>query len=196
MHGLINRSIQFFITEAYGPEQWRGIAEAADVPVEGFEPMLWYDDGVTETLLEATSLQMEKTLDVILEDLGTFLVSNAKLEPLRRLLRFGGETYVEFLHSLDELRGRARLAVPDLEVPDLELVDDGGDSYRLICRWRLPGVGHLMIGALRAMADDYGALVLLDYTGWDIDGNDALHIDLLDSGFAEGRSFDLAVPAE
>ncbi len=196
MHGLINRSIQFFLCETYGDDVWRDVAEAIDIGVDGFESMLRYDDGITLALLESISLQLDKPQEVILEDLGTFLVSNTKLEPLRRLLRFGGDSFVEFLHSLDELRGRARLAVPDLEMPGLELRDDGQGAYRLICHWHMPGAGHLMLGILRAMADDYGALVLLDYTGWDVEGNDCLHIDLLDSGFAEGRSFKLAMPAE
>ncbi len=196
MHGLINRSIQLFITDTYGPAIWAKGADLAGAPPAGFEAMLHYDDVVTEKLLQGFSEMLDKPLEMLLEDLGTFLVSNPKLEALRRLLRFGGDSFVEFLHSLDGLRDRARLAVPDLEVPELEVFDDGENAFRLICRWRLPGGGHLMIGVLRAMADDYGALVLLDYSGWDVDGHDAIHIDLLQDSFSSGRHFRLALPME
>lgn len=192
MHGLINRSIQSFVTETYGCAAWRAVAQRSDVGVAGFEAMLHYDDTVTHAVLEAVTVQLDKPLEMVLEDVGTFLVSNSKHEPLRRLLRFGGETFVEFLDSLNELNGRARLAVPDLEVPELEVEDHGGGAFKLRCRWHFPGACHVMMGILRAMADDFGALVLLDYVEGDVPGHGHLSIDLLDSRFAAGRDFDLA----
>ena len=44
---------------------------------------------------------------------------------------------------------------------------------------------------LRAMADDYGALVLLDYAEPQ-DGLETVAIRLLDAAHAEGRRFSLA----
>jgi len=194
MHGLINRSIQCFVHDTYGQPLWNDVAEQCGVGPDGFEAMLRYDDALTEAVLGAVSEKLDKPRDVLLEDMGTFLVSNPRLEAIRRLLRFGGETFLEFLHSLDDLSGRVRLAVPDLEVPDLELLDDGQHSFRLICRWHFPGAGHLLTGILRAMADDYGALVFLEYSG-EQDGVETLQIELLDSEFAEGRSFKLSMRA-
>jgi hypothetical protein len=43
---------------------------------------------------------------------------------------------------------------------------------------------------LRAMADDYGALVLLDHRGAD-SKRAVIEVRLLDPAFADGRSFDL-----
>lgn len=196
MHGLINRSIQLFISETYGASVWVKGAEKAGAPSDGFEAMLSYDDGATQKLLVVFSEMLDKPVETLLEDMGTFLISNQMFGPLRRLLRFGGENFVEFLHSLDGFQDRARLAIAGLDVPELELFDDGSGSFRLTCRWHLPGAGHLLIGVLRAMADDYGSLVLLDYTGWDMDGHDTIHIDLLDDGFASGREFHLAAALE
>ena len=192
MHGLINRSIQSFVTETYGDAAWRAVAARAGVGPDGFEAMLTYDDSVTDALLDAASAHLDKPAEALLEDLGTFLVSNSKFEPLRRLLRFGGETFADFLASLDELHGRARLAVPDLDVPEIELDAAGAGTFRLRCRWGRPGACHVMMGVLRAMADDFGALVLLDYIEGDRPGDGMVSIDLLDSRFAAGRSFSLA----
>ena len=41
------------------------------------------------------------------------------------------------------------------------------------------------------MADDYGALVLLDHEGTR-DGTELIRISLLDSDFAQGRDFSLS----
>lgn len=192
MHGLVNRSIQAFLVDTYGPDLWNRLAAECGVGADGFEAMLHYDDKLTHKLLDATADALKKSRDMLLEDLGTYLVSNPSVEGVRRLLRFGGETYVDFLHSLDELNGRAQLAVVDLEVPQLELHEDGFGQYCLTCRWSFPGAAALMTGILRGMADDYGALVIMDTIARDPHGNGVVKLELLDSGHAEGRSFQLA----
>lgn len=194
MHGLINRSIQCFVQDTYGEACWRRISEAAGIGPDGFEAMLCYNDALTDAVLDAVSDRLDKPRDAVMEDLGTFLVSNPRLEPVRRLLRFGGETFTEFLMSLDDLPDRARLAVPDLEVPELHLVEDTPSTFRLFCRCHFAGACRVMMGILRAMADDYGALVLLEHAGEAGDGA-LLRIELLDCSFAEGRSFTLVRPA-
>ena len=85
------------------------------------------------------------------------------MNPLRRLLRFGGVTFTDFLYSLDELQGRSVLAVPDLEMPVLSITCNAEDSFALTCGPGWPGLGHVMLGVLRAMADDYGVLAVLEH---------------------------------
>lgn len=153
--------------------------------------MLVYDDDLTEKVVDAACVVLRKPRDMLLEDLGTYLVSHPNLERLRRLLRFGGETFADFLHSLDELPERSRLAVPDLDLPDLELIQVDDDTFQLSCYWDRPGFGHVLVGLLRTLADDYGALVYLEHLGLKM-GRETLSISLLDSGFASGRRFDLA----
>ncbi|MBL4915881.1 heme NO-binding domain-containing protein [Szabonella alba] len=191
MHGLINRAVQCYLRDTFGAGRWRDIARESRIGVENFEPMLLYPPGTTEALITAASRVMGRPRDALLEDMGTYLVSNPQLEALRRLLRFGGSDFEEFLHSLEDLPGRGRLALPDLALPDLVLTAREAGRYRLRCRSDLPGTGYVMIGLLRAMADDYGALALLDYLGAAGDCED-IGIELLETGFAEGRAFDLA----
>ncbi|TCM86161.1 heme NO-binding domain-containing protein [Rhodovulum steppense] len=191
MHGLVNRAIQCFLSETYGRECWTRVARAAEVDPGGFEAMMSYADELTEAVLESAVARLDLPREMILEDLGTFLVSHPDLEPLRRLLRFGGETFLDFLFSLDDLPERARLAVPDLELPELELAEDAEGGFAIRCKGSWPGAEFVLQGMLRAMADDYGALVLLDVV--DREGGEAtVTISLLDSAFHEGRSFSLA----
>ncbi|MGC1489554.1 MAG: heme NO-binding domain-containing protein [Albidovulum sp.] len=190
MHGLINRAIQNFLGDTYGDMLWHAVAEEAGVGAQGFEAMLRYEDAVTDAVLDAASRQLAKPREALLEDLGMFLVS---LEPLRRLMRFGGVDYVDFLSSLDELRDRARLAVSDLDMPDLTLTARGANHFVLSCRAAHPGFAPVFNGVLRAMADDYGALALIDL-GPEEDGEGKIAIELLQSQFASGRRFDLARP--
>jgi len=194
MHGLVNRSIELFLADTYGQSAWKEILRRADQDGEGFEPMLSYDDEVTYAVLEAAVATLEKDMASLLEDLGTFLISNSKVQALRRLLRFGGVNFSEFLLSLDELPGRTRLAVSDLDLPDLEIIEDGSDRFVLKADQKWLGIGHVLVGVLRAMADDYGALVFLEFEGAE-NGVETVSIQLLETAFSEGREFQLSQKA-
>lgn len=119
MHGVINRSIECFVTTTYGKPVWQDVVSGAAIGFDHFEGMLIYEDHVTEAVLQEACKATNQDRFAFLEDLGTFLVSDSSFETVRRLLRFGGMTFVEFLSSLDDLRGRAMLALPDLEMPEL-----------------------------------------------------------------------------
>lgn len=191
MHGLINRSIQCFLRDSFGAEVWDAVAREARLGFSGFESMLTYDPGVTERVIDAAVTVLGRPRESILEDLGTYLVSHRNVEAVRRLLRFGGVTFGDFLNSLEDLPERARLAVPDLDLPDLMLSEGPGGTAILETHSRLEGMGHVAVGLLRAMADDYGALVLLDHLGGE-GGWEKISIRILDRAWSPGRRFDLA----
>jgi hypothetical protein len=194
MHGLINRAIQAFVCATYGESRWMDVMHASNLGFTEFEAMLIYTPEQSGKLLDALEKVLERPLSEMLEDMGTYLVSNPEVESLRRLLRFGGVTYVEFLHSLDDLPDRARLAVSDLNLPALELLDHGQGKFSLLCQSGLPGYGSVMMGVLRAMADDYGDLVFLEHSGLH-EGAEQISITLVETDFAEGRSFELGAGA-
>jgi hypothetical protein len=191
MHGLINRSIQCFLRDTYGAAVWEDVARTAQLGFDSFEAMLVYEPSLTDAVLQAASHVLHRPRDTVLEDLGTYLVSHRNLEPLRRLLRFGGVTFVDFLHSLEDLPERGRLALPDLDLPALALADLGGGDFEVTVTGMFAGVGHVVTGLLRAMADDYGALVMLDHVGLQ-GGAETVTVRLLDQSFARGKRFDLA----
>ena len=194
MHGLINRAIERFVRDTYGRDIWGLVTARAELDFSEFESMLSYDDELTDRVLATIEVVLDKPREDVLEDIGTYLVSHPKVEALRRLLRFGGVDFTDFLHSLDDLPDRARLAVPDLDVPDLELREHGALQYSLICTSARAGYGHVVIGLLRAMADDYGALVMLEHKG-NRDGAEIIEVSLLTMEHATGREFDLSVGA-
>lgn len=191
MHGLINRALECFVRDTYGPARWAEVAQRAGLEFSGFEAMLRYDPALTEAVLSSMAAVLDRPRDEILEDVGTYLVSHPNTESLRRLLRFGGVTFSDFLHSLDELPDRATLAVEDLELPRMELSDGPENSFELRLARGPFGFGHVMVGVLRAMADDYGALVMLEHRGQS-DDSEVIAIAVVKTAFAEGREFNLA----
>ncbi len=190
MHGLVNRAIQRFLRDTYGPGLWAAVAGDAGVAPSGFEAMLTYEDRLTDAVLASAAVRLGKSREAVLEDIGIFLVS---MEPLRRLLRFGGLEYADFLESIEELPGRAQLAVPEIGLPGLELRETAPGCYAVICHHPPPGFGMVLVGVLRAMADDYGALALIDAAP-SSEPDECVTIELLEARFAEGRRFHLASP--
>jgi hypothetical protein len=191
MHGLVNRSIQCFLSDTWGAALWQRVASEAGVARDGFEALAPSDPALTEAVLAAAARQVALSRDALLEDLGTYLVSHPAREGIRRLLRFGGRNFDDFLMSLEDLPARGRLAMPDLDLPSLRVSDEGGGRYLLELRAGVAGVGHVAIGLLRAMADDYGALAILVHEGAR-PGGEAVSVQVAKADFASGRRFDLA----
>jgi hypothetical protein len=165
MHGLINRSIQCFLRDTHGQAIWLRTARQAGLRFDSFEPMLHYPPDLTDRLIGISAQVLDRPRDAVLEDLGTYLVSHPDLDRVRRLLRFGGVTFTDFLHSLEDLPDRCRLALPELSLPTIALSEFGEGVFRLYCGRLFAGTGHVMVGLLRAMADDYGALVVVEHGG-------------------------------
>ena len=195
VHGLINKSMQGFVTANHGNGAWAEIVHMTDIPAQGFESMLSYPDSMTDAVLDAACAYVGCTRPSLMEDIGMFLVTHPDLEAVRRLMRFGGPTFEDFILSLDEVHDRACLAVPNLTLPKISLNEAGAGQYVITTQWQVAGAISLVSGVLRAMADDYGALVALDVgPRLQSDGEilETLSVFIAEPEFAAGRSFILA----
>lgn len=178
MHGLINRSIEGFLRDTYGDGFWAEVAEAAGIDVRGFQTVRHYPDTISHALINHATQRLDKPETELLEDLGAWL---ARVEPLRRLLRFSGRDFIDFLHSLEELQGRAHMVIPDLGMPRIRVEQRVPEELRILMpdcfdEWR-----SVMAGLVRAMADDYGALGLIA-----VEGN-AVTVLISQQAFSEDR---------
>lgn len=194
MYGLLLRSIQAYLRGTFGPVVWCRVIRAAGQPSEGFEPMLPYDQPVLDAVIAACTGELDRSSEVILEDVGTFLVADHGHTSLRRLLRFGGANFEEFLQSLEELPDRGHLAFPGLNLPQVSVTTTGKGHYQLAFTGGFPALFPVAVGALRAMADDYGALVLIDADRETAGGNgQLLTVQLLSDAHGVGRRFELSM---
>ena len=196
MYGLLLRSLQGYLRATFGVAVWARVLRSAGLPPDGFEPMLPYDAAILAQVLTAAEAALDRPVESLLEDLGTFLVADPGHQALRRLLRFGGGNFAEFLMSLEELPDRARLAMPDLVLPQIRLTETGPGLYRMALAQSLPALFPIMLGALRAMADDYGALVLIDSEPSGVGTASAgegrqLSVHILEAAHGAGRGFSL-----
>lgn len=194
MHGLVNKALESFVVETYGPSTWEAVSNAAGLGGMRFEAMLAYDDTITAAVLGAAAKHLGKPQEALLEDVGTYLVSHPDVTAPRRLLRFSGATFEEFLNSLEDLPDRVRLAIPDLSLPPMQLTELANGGYRVTCGTWFDGYGHMLVGLLQAMADEYGALVTIEHSGANgVFETVELHLHVPD--FTPGRAFELNTSA-
>lgn len=165
MHGLINRALKDFVLAHDGAAAWHRVTRMIDIPPEDFGLFRVTDKRGTSELIRAIALELDRPLADFCEDWGHWLIAAPEHEVIRRLLRFGGKDFDEFVHSIEDLPDRAILAVPGLILPPVEVRDHGGGHFTLEVGTRMPGTEHVLLGVLRAMADDYGALVLMTHLG-------------------------------
>lgn len=189
MDALLLRSLQSYVVDIFGPARWQAVCQQADLGVESFEPMLRYEPGTADQVARSAAEVLGRPVEAVWEDVGTHLVTNPARDGVRRLLRFGGVTFADFLYSLEELPGRARLAMPEVVLPEVVLVELGEDRFELRLRSKLAAIQRVLVGLLTAMADDYGALCLIEPHS-----DDRTSITILDRRHATARRFDLAAP--
>ncbi|WP_394196961.1 heme NO-binding domain-containing protein [Litoreibacter albidus] len=193
MYGLVHRALQCFAQDIYGEELWLKVVDDAGLQLREYEAMLMYPDDQLESVLAALSTHLGRTVAQVSEDVGAYLVTHDRMEPVRRLLRFGGTTFEEFVLSLDDLHDRVKLALPDLDLPQLEVNVHSHTSFSVVLYTRQPGFGAVLLGILRAMGDDYGALVVLNLARATRDGKAAewVTVELFEADFSSGRDFGL-----
>lgn len=190
MQGLINRAIQCFVCDTYGETAWKHVVDRAGVAVRNFEAFLDYPSVTTFKLIGAIEHQVSLPASVFLEDMGTYLVTSNTTTAVRRLLRFGGLTYEDFVLSLDELPERVNLALPDVKLPEIDVTLIAPKQYAVSIADDIKGFDFVVVGILRALADDYGTLAFIDHN---VECNrSTITVLLADSDFAAGNNFDFA----
>ena len=165
MLGIINKALQSYVCDILGADDWYALCAATPLSADQYEPMLVYPDEETEVLIEAICLASGRTRDDMLEDFGNYVVSQHSSPAVRKLLRLGGETFVDFLYSLEQLHTRGAVLVPDLDLPNLRLEVAGDNQYILHCTEHKPGFGAVLQGILYAMASSYEALIVVQRGG-------------------------------
>jgi hypothetical protein len=190
MLGVVNKAIEEFVITVHGGAVWQEVLRDIGTPGFRLEPMLMYEDEKSYALIRALSKRLSKPQQDILDDIGTYLVTPPNGGALRRLLRFSGSSFDDFLFSLDDLNDRVDLALPDLQLPQIMVIPQTIDRVHVRVSQTWSGFAYVLQGLLRAMADDYGTLVFLDVRR-DITDSACIEVILIENNFSAGIDFDM-----
>ncbi len=189
MHGFISKGVLCFVRDVHGPKMLDRVVQAVGVDLESPELYLTTDETVPTRAMTIVSNSLNRPLDDVLEDFGTYLICHENTSALRRLMRFSGHDFEDFLAALPDLAPRVRMAVPGLLLPAID-IDEFSSGRTIRVHGGLDGFAQVIVGVIRAMADDYGALVQVDLER----GHDDLwlvQVIVFDTGFGAGREFSL-----
>lgn len=194
MHGLICKSLEGFVIDRHGPSVWAAIRESVDLPFERFEALHFYDDAMMVGLVSATAQRLGQPRLALLEDIGHWICTHPPLEAVRRLIRFTGATFVDLIYALEEVQDRARIAVHGLALPRFRVSEGQMGHFTVTSDWTVAGGGAVATGMLRAMADDYGALAVIEtvrVAPHDGAWREWIDVRLFEAEFQEPRAFSL-----
>ena len=189
MLGVMNKAIEAFVCQRYGEKLWADLLIDLSLPGYEFEAMLTYEDGITYDLIDRLAKRQSKMHQDVLEDIGGYLVAEDSQASIRRLLRFGGATFEDFL--LSHLNDRVALALDILEMPMIRVLPLSAEKIHMRVAPKWHRFSDVLVGLLRALADDYGALVFMDRLA-DTDQTECIEVILIDHHHTAGTSFELA----
>jgi len=159
MYGLINRAVKGLVTEQFGSEAWDRIRVRAGVEEEDFISMESYDDSVTYDLVAAATEELGLDASTILEAFGGYWVEYTAVEGYGELLNSVGDTLPEFLSNLDQMHARVKMAFPDLKPPRFRVADETDAGLVLHYYSHRPGLGPLVVGLVKGLAERFGRQV-------------------------------------
>ena len=194
MHGLICKSLEGFLKDCHGDNAWQSVLRRVDAWFDRFEMLRIYDNALIAEVLLAAAEEIDDDPYHILEDMGHWLCTHPPMEPFRRLIRFSGATFVDLIYSLDEIRDRAAMALPGIDLPCFAVSEREPGCFDVVARWEVPGACAMLRGILRAMADDYGALAVVGEVTRLRDGSvcvERLSLEVYDPAFQAPREFAL-----
>jgi hypothetical protein len=180
MLGVVNKAIEAFVCQRYGDKLWADLLIDLSLPGYEFEAMLTYEDGITYDLIDRLAKRQSKLHQDVLEDIGGYLVAEDSQA-----------TFEGFLLSFDDLNDRVALALDILEMPMIRVLPISAEKIHVRVAPKWHGFSHVLVGLLRALADDYGALVFMDRLA-DTDQTECIEVILIDHHHIAGTSFELA----
>lgn len=177
MHWLIRRSVESFLRDIYGDVVWQSLRRASDDAM-----MYLSNDWHGRDLISDAARHLDKPTDDMLDDLGAWI---ARQERMRRLFRFSGGSFREFLENLEMLPDRVSTVLPDFDIPPMQIFSADRDFVQISLSEGYERWAHVLAGVVRVMADDYGVLGLVYVEA------EKVCVQICDGDFGEKRSLKL-----
>jgi hypothetical protein len=153
MYGLVNGALQELLTERFGEQKWRSIAERAGVTDEVFMAHEGYDDAITYQLVasacEVTGVEAES----LLIEFGEHWILNTARTRYPVLLRAAGLR--EFLLNLPNFHARVALTFDHLVPPTFSCSEVEDGALRVEYRSHREGLQPFVLGLLRGLSKHF-----------------------------------------
>lgn len=124
MYGLVNKALQGMVEAKAGRDAWRRICERAELRDLLFVWNEPYDDAITYRLVAAAADELGEPGEKVLEDFGIYWVLHTAQETYGALMMAGGRSLPDFLRYLPQFHDRIILLLPELRMPEFEILEE------------------------------------------------------------------------
>ena len=177
MYGLVNKAVGDLVCTRFGEQAWEAIRARARIGVDSFISMDPYPDEVTYKLVGAASEVLGLSPEAVLDAFGEFWIRYTAKEGYGEMFSMFGESFGEFLHSLDALHTHIGLSFSQLKPPTFSCEDLGEGTYLLSYFSTREGLAPMMVGLLRGLAAVFGKQVEIQHVKGRAEvGHDEFHI--------------------
>lgn len=165
MYGMVNNAIREHALATWGEEVWRGMADAADIPVDGCATLQPYADAKTIALLVAAAEHSGAPLEQILRDVGRAWVAYAGLTTFAPLLATAGTDAATMIENLDAMHTHIKASLPELVMPRFSCQRGADGALDVVYSSEREGLFPFVEGLFEGMAARFGqGLDILEFT--------------------------------
>ena len=182
MLGLINQPLVEFVRELHGEAAVRDLRRSVEGGQDRFEIFLEYPSSTTEVLLNFVAKLRGLDRDFVLDDLGTFAMTKLWGSALRDLALNSGADFEDFLRNLPHFLKAISFLDERWAAKNVHVRYRPDCQFDIICEGASAHLAPLFQGMLRAIADEFEALVLIER----FSQNDAALVSI--KVFDEGQS--------
>ena len=170
MYGMINKAIRTLVTREAGEEVWEQVLEASGIDEDVYEDLEAYDDGVTFSLVGATSETLGLPASDVLEMFGVYWATDVAPKGYGEYFKAFGNDFKSFVSGLDEMHVRISKMLPSLQPPSFDIEELGENHFKIHYKSPREGLAPLAIGTLKGIAKHFGGeadITQIEYKGTD-----------------------------
>ncbi len=152
MYGMINTSLQYFVTEIYGQGVWRKIKSQLQISAFNFKDLEAYPDHLTLDIVDSLAAETHSSREVILQSFGNFWIAYARQSNYAGILDHFAITPWEFIEALDALHHRLGLIFEELKPPSFWVIEKSERAMLVGYRSdRGPGFEPFVVGLFKGI---------------------------------------------
>ena len=170
MYGMINKAIRTLVTREAGEEVWEQVLIASGIDEDVYDDLEAYDDGVTFSLVGATSETLGIPAGDVLEMFGVYWATDVAPKGYGEYFEAFGNDFKSFVAGLDEMHVRITKMLPSLVPPAFEIEELGENHFKVHYVSQRDGLAPLAVGMLKGVALHFGGeadIKQLEYKGTD-----------------------------
>ena len=118
---MINKAIRTLVTREAGEEVWEQVLVASGIDEDVYEDLEAYDDGITFSLVGATSETLGLPASDVLEMFGVYWATDVAPKGYGEYFKAFGNDFKSFVSGLDEMHVRISKMLPSLQPPSFDI---------------------------------------------------------------------------